>query len=86
MLTQNLKVEGKKFVYTNGDITIKWNCGKTGPGKAKVTGLQPSNVIWAQKVIDAYVKGWPNDRASGVREFCIYANEKGVVQALNFLE
>lgn len=87
MLTENLKIEGKKFVYRNGNYVVSWNCGKKGPGKSKVTGTETEgNANWAQGIIDRYVRGWLNDRAGGVREFCIYANEKGFIKALNFLE
>lgn len=87
MNTANLTTENKKFVYRNGSFTVTWNCGKKGPGKAKVTGLvNVGNINWAQGIIDRYIRGWLNDRVSGMNEFCRYANEKGFVQALNFLE
>ena len=83
----NLTIENKKFVYRSGDFSVTWNCGKTGPGKAKVTGfVEAVNINWAQGVIDRYIKHWPNDRVSGLYEFCRYANDRGFVQALNFLE
>lgn len=86
MNTANLTIENKKFVYRKGAFVVKWNCGKRGPGKAKVTGLiNESNIEWAHRVINLYLKGWRNDRVTGLHEFCRLANEKGFVQALNSL-
>lgn len=86
VVTTNLTRVGNRYVYRNGDYVVVWNGGKTGPGKAKVSGLQPVNIPWAQNVINNYLRGWSTDRLSGLIEFCNLANNKGFVQALNIIE
>lgn len=82
----NLTTVGTKLVYSKDDVKVTWNVGKTGPGKAKITSdATDAAREYAQKAIDAYVKGWANDRMSAVYEFCHYANEKGVMEAARFL-
>lgn len=82
----NLTTVGAKLVYSKDNVTVTWNIGKTGPGKAKIaSGATDDAREFAQKAIDAYIKDWANDRMSAVYEFCRYANEKGVMEAARFL-
>ena len=84
-MTENLTIENGKFVFRQGYVTLTWNVSRTGAGKVKVTGIDKGIAKTFKEVIDNYVYGWENDRNSGVREFCIYANKHTVEGAVELL-